>query len=474
MGYQRPTTPFLDSLANDSLVVPAAIVAGSPTYYSLPGIIASRFPLALGRDVIGLAPDEPTLATALKSAGYVTACFSAGNPYISARFGYERGFDVFHDFLQGGINTTVQADAPSSRRGWNSRIKRGLQRVRPRKGLLGRKWDDLHFEYCQRVTPAPNSLDELRRFPSADEVVDHAIDWLGSIGDVPFFLWLHLMDPHAPYYPKPEALSALSHECMQPYRARYLNSYWNRSDVGPRRLIRYREDVITLYDAGVRWVDAQLSRLVQSLRGSQRWSDCVFSLTADHGEEFLDHSGRHHPPLQLAEELIHVPLLLRLPGERKYTKRNSPFSLIHLAPTLLEIMGVPSPPQFKGESQLESFLSGSQEDEIAVSECVAGCTNPFHPQNRSGPRILSVRGKRFKMVFHFQAGTDFLYDLESDPAEKSPVGQDHEKPVRRHLLEIALKHLQSTEQLDSRARMSARLREISPVSFEQSKQLSQA
>src|SRR5271157_4453435 len=99
MGYARPTTPFLDSLAAESFVAPAAIVAGAPTYYSLPAILASRFPLALGRDVIGLAPGESTLATVLRESRYATGAFSAGNPYISSRLGYEQGFDVFRDFL---------------------------------------------------------------------------------------------------------------------------------------------------------------------------------------------------------------------------------------------------------------------------------------------------------------------------------------------------------------------------------------
>ena len=82
-GYARPTTPFLDSLALESFVVPSAIVGGAPTYYSFPAILASRMPLALGRDVIGLAPGESTLATALRESGYATAAFSAANPYLS-------------------------------------------------------------------------------------------------------------------------------------------------------------------------------------------------------------------------------------------------------------------------------------------------------------------------------------------------------------------------------------------------------
>src|SRR5208337_3542541 len=111
-GYSHPTTPFLDSLASESFVVPQAVVAGAPTYYSLPSILASRMPLALGRDVIGVAPGESTLATVLRESGYATGAFSAGNPYISPRFGYDQGFDVFCDFLDFEAQSTQNTVSP--------------------------------------------------------------------------------------------------------------------------------------------------------------------------------------------------------------------------------------------------------------------------------------------------------------------------------------------------------------------------
>src|SRR5256885_4015069 len=99
LGYGWPTTPFLDSLAAESFVFSNAIAAGTPTYYSFPAIMASRPPLALGREVIGVAPGETTLPSTLQEAGYATAAFVAGNPYLSHRFGYDSGFDTFRDFL---------------------------------------------------------------------------------------------------------------------------------------------------------------------------------------------------------------------------------------------------------------------------------------------------------------------------------------------------------------------------------------
>jgi arylsulfatase A-like enzyme len=462
MGYERPTTPFLDSLANESFVFPVAIVAGAPTYYSFPAILASRYPLALGRDVLGLGPDEPTLSSVLKQAGYATAAFGAANPYISSRFGYGYGFDTFRDFLEDEPAPLLdeKANAGTSN-GWASRLNRKLKKVRPALGPLGIVYDELYFEYCQRVTPVADSLDAMRRFPVADVIVDRACTWLSSVGEEPFFLWLHLMDPHSPYYPKETARALMGRGPITPYRARYLNSYWNRSDLGPRRLARHRDEIVSLYDAGVRWVDVQMARLIETLQGSKRWQNCIFAFTADHGEEFLDHGGRYHPPSRLMEELIHVPLLLRVPGSEKKQVSKSPFSMLHLAPTLLDAARLPAPSAFQGRSHWEQLRQGESCDSVAISECVAGCTNPFRPENRIGPRVLSVRESRFKLVLYFDPPAEDLYDLEADPGEQAPLALAAQKPVRRRLLEIAREHLRhSSEQRDCRTRVQVRLREL--------------
>ena len=62
-------------------------------------------------------------------------------------------------------------------------------------------------------------------------MVDHARDWLTGIAGRPFFLWLHFMDPHSPYYPRHEALEWMGQDSLDASRARYLNSYWNRGDL---------------------------------------------------------------------------------------------------------------------------------------------------------------------------------------------------------------------------------------------------
>jgi arylsulfatase A-like enzyme len=457
-GYARPTTPFLDSLSHESITFATAIVAGAPTYYSFPALLASRYPLDLGRDIVGLVPGEQTLSTALQDAGYATAAFCAGNPYLSPRFGYARGFDTFHDFL---ADEEPSREVPRShqtrlRTRINQKLEYWAAKSRPLKSL----YDDIYFEYCQRFAASPDgSLDELRRFPAADMVVDEALAWLNSLDEKPFFLWLHFMDPHAPYYPVEKALPLMG-DTITPFRARYQNAYWNRGGLQEKHFRRHLEQIVTLYDAGVRWVDAQIARLVESLAQLEKWNDCVLAFTADHGEEFLDHGGRFHSPNKVTEELIRVPLLLRVPGQTA-TQTGNPFGLIHLAPTLLDIVGVSIPAKFRGRSHWHELRDGIDWHESVITECVTGATNPFHRRDRLGPRILAVRDKRYKLVYEFGIGREFLFDLDRDPKELHPLPFDVEPAVRARLLLDAKKHLvDSVEHRDNELRCRALVQEL--------------
>jgi arylsulfatase A-like enzyme len=462
LGYHRPTTPFLDALARESMIFPAAVVGGAPTYYSFPAIIASRHPLALGRDVVGLAPNELTLASVLQESGYATAGFAAGNPYLSRRFGYHAGFDTFCDFLDVADPSFEGRLPKNGRPKFRSRANKSLQNITHRFGPLAAAYDELYFQYCHRLATVPaKSLDELRRFPSADEIVDQARAWLASLGESRFFLWLHLMDPHSPYYPTEKALALMGCEHITDSRARYLNSYWNRSDLSANRLHRNREDVIALYDAGIRWVDTQVARLVESLRRLDLWDDCVFALTADHGEEFLDHGGRYHLPSLAKEEIIRVPLLFRVPGMESLVAPKAPFSHLNLAPTLLDAMHAPIPPEFQGRSWWTELQNGTGWDGPAIVESVGSCTNPFRKSTRLASRVLAVRESRYKLVIGFDPFAEQLFDLESDPRERHPLPRDAEKPTRRRLLDHARQHLGKTLQVQHLPlRLNAQLRDL--------------
>jgi len=460
LGYARDTTPFLDSLASESIVFSNAIVAGAPTYYSLPAIMASRHPLALGRDFIGIAPEEPTIASNLSQLGYATSAFLAANPYLSPRFGYNAGFDTFRDFLDTEVESSSKLPQ-SNGSPLRSRFNEYLARTCHNLGPLGSIYDKLYFEYCQSAARTDGvSFDLLRRFPAANVLVDQASSWLDGVSGSPFFLWLHFMDPHSPYHPQEESLRSLGSD-LDASRARYLNSYWNRGDIGPNRLTRHREEIVSLYDAGIRSVDSQIGRFVDELQRRGLWENCTLAVTADHGEEFLEHGGRYHSPSKLTEELIHVPLLIAGGKPIGPSVRKEPVSLVDLAPTLFDAIGIPSPDTFRGRSFLTPPGDADISGQAAIVESVGTCTNPFHSSQRLGARLLAIREADYKLVIDFASSQENLFDLKNDPAELHPLRPEVEKPVRRRMLKRASEHLaQSVESRNPSRRLDAQLRDL--------------
>jgi uncharacterized sulfatase len=338
------------------------------------------------------------------------------------------------------------------------RLNRRLADLCHKLGPASLVYDELYFQYCQRVRAHPGvSLDTLRRFPAADVIVDHSAAWLAGITGGPFFLWLHFMDPHSPYYPSEKSLE----QTFDASRARYVNSFWNRSDLTAWRLERHRDEVIALYDAGIRWVDAQIARLVDTLRHFNLWENTIMAVTADHGEEFLDHGGRYHSPSKLTEELVRVPLLIRVPGIKNSEPAKGTFSLIHLAPTLLEGIGATTPPDFRGRSHWSTLQDNKDWEGEAIIECVGGCSNPFLASNRLGARILGVREDRYKLAVDFDSSSEQLFDLSLDPRELHPLRPNEAKPVRHRLLQRARQHL--ADSLLSRNpshRLTAQMRDL--------------
>src|SRR5207249_1366768 len=102
---------------------------------------------------------------------------------------------------------------------------------------------------------------------------------------------------------------------------------------------------------------------------------------------------------------------------------------------------LPVPASFRGRSCWNSLVKGESLERTVFTECVYGCTNPFHAEHRMGARILAARNGAYKLVIDFASGTEELFDLKSDPREVSPLPPDAAKPVRRKLLECARKHL---------------------------------
>lgn len=428
LGSTPSPSPNLDALAAKSRVFENAIVAGLPTYYSFPSLMAGRYPLRFGRDFIGLVGDEPTLATVLAEQGYETAAFVAGNPYAGRWTGYARGFQVFEDLV--AKDDERGTETPKRVWGRAERMRAVIKHVPGAVALF----DELYFRYGIVVRARKierKGWHTWRAYPNGRVITELALKWLKERFDAPFFLWLHYMDAHRPYLPT----SASPLQAFQHY------NFWIRKGVTVERRKRDLPLELALYDATIRDVDTEMARLLGTLEAREDWNKTVFVLTADHGETFLEHGESDHDPVSLASELTHVPLLVHAPGLEP-ARVSPPISLVDLPPTLLRLLKVPIPSTFEGTARTEAV---QPQDESVIAEVVDGYTREQNCNGRAmrgGLRLLSVQTRRFKLVIHFNGGRVELFDLDSDPAEQAPVPLETQRAVAARLLRAARTHLQ--------------------------------
>src|SRR5262249_4583416 len=317
-GYQRPTAPTLSALAREGAVFELAIAQAPETLHSMAALMTGLYPHVVDhafelRDKHGpfLNSAYHALAERLAAGGYHTAGF-VSNLFLRARNGFAQGFELYDD--------------TSGMYLW---------------GESGRK----------------------RR---ATDVVDPAIAWLAH-ANPPFFLWVHLMDPHHPYEPAApapweEAESATFKSYQRTYDGLEIVDYTRRLEdlgTGRRSFAPGELDyLVGRYDAEIRQADSAVGRLVDALRAHGFGAaNTTVVVTADHGEEFADHGGMTHGHT-LFDELIHVPLIVHGAGVSPGARVSAQVRLIDVAPTLLDLAGRPggaSAPGLHGGSPLAAL-----------------------------------------------------------------------------------------------------------------------
>ena len=372
-GDGRRLTPFLDSLAAQGTVFSHAYAQGSWTAPSVASLLTSRYPsqhqVSAFHSV--LADEEVTLAEVLGQNGWVNGGFTA-NVVLDGRLGYRQGFDSW---------VVVEGDVPARASFLpDARIKPRARHVREQVRI----WLDT----VQRERPA-----------------------------TPIFLYVQYMEPHTPYGPPRELVDRLLARHADAGRARAVldalytlpNLHrWNRPDP------EFPTSIEDLYDAEVSDLDTELARLFADLERSGFLANAIVVVTADHGEEFMDH-GRMQHGTSLYEEIIHVPLLVRAPGDTRRRDVADTVQLIDVAPTVLRLAGVPPPPSFEGRALLPP--AGGQA--IAYSEQTADPSEVLGVKSQRHERAV-VAGTQ-KVVLAVGGGVE-TYDLASDPLEQHADG----------------------------------------------------
>ena len=354
-GYRLGRTPHLDRLATEGVLFERAVAPAPMTLPSHASLFTALYPFTHGVRNNGhfyVSDKLPTLATALHDRGYRTAAFVSAFS-IDRRYGLARGFDHYDDHLEPAAAHAVNVE---------------IERRGDRTALAAGKW-----------------LEQAARGASA------------SAAPSPFFVWLHLFDPHEPYDPPP------------PFRDAFAD--------------RPYDGEIAFDDAVVGSVLARLDRL--GLRAST-----LVAIVGDHGESLGDHGEVTHAVF-VYEAALRVPMILWWPGRLPAGTRVPALArVIDLAPTLLDLAGLPPLPGAHGQSLMSLVRGGA----LGPSSAYAETYFPLFYMNWAPLR--SIQDDRWKFI---DAPAPELYDLSKDPHEQTNVAE--REPARTAALRRALDSL---------------------------------
>ena len=428
LGYSRLTTPNLDNIANEGILFTQAIATGPETRPSITSILTSTYPLMYGGYSSFFNKRRISLAEILKENGYTTAAFHS-NPYLSKFYGYDRGFDIFQDFLK---------------------VSPLREEVKKFKEYIKIKYKHL-FDFSRRVYGKVynfiRKLEPIDECANAEAINKEAISWLKN-NSSNFFLWLHYMDTHANYAPpknyKPSYIS------LKEVRKLNENIHNTKGENNVKKLI-------DLYDGEIRYVDYNIGLFLNELKKMRISDDTFIIITADHGEEFGEHGGYMHTP-KLYDELIRVPLIIIGP-ELENRIISKQVSLLGLAPTVLDLLNIKKPITFQGDSLLPLMKGMKTEFSDAISEVCVWEKDPFKIDLKK--RKTSLRTEQWKYILN-EDGSEELYNLQDDPRERKNLVEKEREKVIKFKSKI-MKHILTEQEMDEKEKLREKIKMLKKV-----------
>lgn len=375
-GYERATTPYLKKFASEGILFEKAYAPMGITGPSHATMFTGLYPIGHGvvKNGLKLADEHTTLAETLSEAGYQTVAVISSF-VLDRRFGLNQGFDFYDD------------DIPP---------EEGLIKLDEWEGFALEKGFDRHGEFT----------------------INHAVSWLTQKRepDQPFFLFVHLFDPHAPYLVAGDVVDSLDPD------------WATRDTIGKST---------SLYDAEIRSVDSQIERLMKELDALGLDEETMVVVTADHGEGLMQHGYMMHG-MGVFEEEVHIPFLLRWPGHiSPGVKVSAPIELTDLMPTLLSFTGTDGVDKASGRNLRGAILGlASLDSERPVfthrrhySYVFAQAAPPGYfplgeepdPVHLVG-RQYAVRQGPWKLIVTHETNEHQLYNLDDDPGELKNLG----------------------------------------------------
>lgn len=374
-------TPNIDRLAKESMIFEKAYSTGPKTPFSFPAILCSRFRSMQQTDHI---PNKtPTVAEVFKREGFHTMAMQGGNPYLSRFFNYNRGFVLFLDYLF----PSYMSEKEKKKRTLEDLWKRSTP-----------SFTERFFSYLSHKTP----------HIECKQIVSDAKKNIKDYIEEDFFVWLHFMDTHTPFIPKKQLLKS-KNEYNYSFLTYSSDLYkHNKLYSVSKDNKRYKFDANTLtslkqfYSCCIQYVDTAIGDLISFLKRYQIYDDTILIITSDHGECLGDHGKIGHPPNELWNALIHVPLIIKDINQITAKRIKKPVSHVDLFPSIMERIGIRYPSEFSGKNVL---FNGVYKPVFSYGIDLNG-------------QVVSCIYKKWKYIWHNGNSTEKLYNLEEDPLEK--------------------------------------------------------
>lgn len=380
-------TPAMDAFAQDAAIFEHASAQASWTKPAFATLLTGLYPSQhTATSKTAAIPDAvETLAERLHAGGYDTRGF-ANNPNVYAAFGFAQGFNEYTE-----LRPRLRFLAPPSatRLSLYEVMRKGQERI---------------FSSLPVVKKWLGRLSITDFYQPASEVTRVGLDWLDNRPKdktAPFFLFLHYMDPHDPYF-DPDAPGG-----------GFARARMEKPDAALQTAMQ------KAYVYGVERFDQGLGGLVDGLKRRGLYDNTVIMLVSDHGEEFQEHRGWWHG-FTLYEEMLHVPLMLKLPGNGHAGERQTALvQQVDIAPTILHLAGLESGPQMSGQP-LYDATTGFH----FPASAFAYAENDFE-----GNVLHALRTPNEKMIETSQCKDQRLapeefYDLGKDPGEQQNLAQE--------------------------------------------------
>jgi len=421
-GSDHCRTPNFDRLAEEGVLFSRAQAQSSWTLSSICSMLTSMYPSAHGVLAMHDQLDSmrETVAEKAAAGGYHTGAV-VSNGWLLEPFGVDQGFDVY-DHMKHRVRAAYWA---------------------------GHLW-------YRALSPVRRWLTQARD-EEQDDTADctlnlkYALQFLEANHSGNFFFWLHVIDPHEPYVARDRWIAGAGRDYPAGQIPR-LNSGLVVGYRGGKVLGRGdRRHIEDLYNREVEYTDMVLGRFLDRVYELGLTRNTMIIFTSDHGEEFWEHDGVSHGHTCFTE-LINVPLIVR-PADEEQVERNrsieAQVSLVDLAPTILDFLGLPGLDYAEGLSLLP-VIRGEEEpqDRPAFIEAMA-----YFGEKKA------VSDGRYKYVLTEVDGREELYDLLEDPGEQRNLV--HEQPERKlELKGLLMDHLASQRELASTLETSGENAEI--------------